>query len=77
VNVCRNESAGLVGMEIKESKKSLKTLERVKRSGSEFPFEFSYAYQCLRTFGQFLCWTLCWTFYWTPLSPPNQLALPR
>jgi hypothetical protein len=30
VNVCRNESAGLVGMEINESRKSLKTLERVK-----------------------------------------------
>jgi hypothetical protein len=30
VNVCRNESAWLVGMEINESKKSLKTLERVK-----------------------------------------------
>ena len=30
MNVCRNESAGLVGMEINESKKSLKTLERVK-----------------------------------------------
>ncbi len=30
MNVCRNESAGLVGMEINESRKSLKTLERVK-----------------------------------------------
>jgi hypothetical protein len=30
VNVCRSESAGLVGMEIDESKKRLKTLERVK-----------------------------------------------
>jgi hypothetical protein len=30
VNICRNESAGLVAMEINESKKCLKTLERVK-----------------------------------------------
>jgi hypothetical protein len=39
-NVCRNESAGLVGMEINESKKYLKTLERVKRSDSNFSFDF-------------------------------------
>jgi hypothetical protein len=30
VNICRNESAELVGMEINEFKKCLKTLERVK-----------------------------------------------
>jgi len=30
VNVCRNESAGLVGIEINEFDKCLKTLERVK-----------------------------------------------
>ena len=30
MNICRNESAELVGMEINEFKKCLKTLERVK-----------------------------------------------
>ena len=30
MNVCRNEPAGFVGMEINKSEKSLKTLERVK-----------------------------------------------
>ena len=30
MNICRNETARLVGMEINESKKCLKTLERVK-----------------------------------------------
>ena len=30
MNICRNESAGLAGMEINESNKCLKTLERVK-----------------------------------------------
>jgi hypothetical protein len=30
VNICRNESAELVGMEINEFKKCLQTLERVK-----------------------------------------------
>jgi hypothetical protein len=46
--------------------KSLKSRpERVKRSDSNFPIEFSSVHQDLTSDGQFLCWTFCWTFYWT------------
>ena len=58
VELC-DHNGDSAGMEVNESKKPMKTLERVKRSGSEFPFEFFHIYQCLTTFGQFLCWTLC------------------
>ena len=38
VELC-DHNGDSAGMEINESKKPMKTLERVKRSGSEFPFE--------------------------------------
>src|SRR5260221_12229516 len=44
---------------------------QVKRSGSEFLFEFSHAYQCLRPPADFRVGRFCWTFYWTRLSPPR------
>ena len=53
MNVCRNYSAGLVGMEINESDKCRKTLERVKRSGSEFLPELSNVFQLLRASADF------------------------
>jgi hypothetical protein len=43
----------------------LKTLERVKRSGWKFWFDFSLLEQLLKSRASFSCWTLCWTFYWT------------
>ena len=48
MNACRNESAGLVGMEIQGSNKPLKTLERVKRADSNYPIGFSIADHKLR-----------------------------
>ena len=59
--------------------KQLKSLlERVKRSGSEFPFEFSHADQCLRTPADFCVGRFVGRFirrflsaYWILLSAPS------
>jgi hypothetical protein len=52
-------------MEINRPDKSLKRLERVKRSGWKFWFDFSLLEQLLKSRASFSCWTLCWTFYLT------------
>lgn len=49
-------------------------LERVKRFDLNFSCNFFEQYQCLRTPGNFRCWTFCWTFHWTLLCRSTWLV---
>jgi hypothetical protein len=58
-------SSAAVRMDRSECRKSLKALERVKRSDSIFLLAFPLQHQSLKLTGSISCWTSCWTFHWT------------
>lgn len=49
-------------------------MERVKRFDLNFSCNFFEQYQCLRTPGNFRCWTFCWTFHCTLLCRSTWLV---